>query len=132
MFMKLHSCKLAFAAALASAVLYGLCTAMMYWWPAHALQMKADLLHMRNADLFSPYIQITLKNFLCGLIQVFVSSFIFFYLTALLYRLFSCCGMSGCQTKCGSGCGCKCGHAGPCNSGSCGCRCNHSGPCTGH
>lgn len=134
--MKLNSCKLATAAAIASAFFYGVCTALLYWWPEQSLQYKAAVLHMRNLELFQPYIEITWKNFAVGLVQVLLSSFIYVYLLAWIYNWTTCCAHSGvcncaCNQEKGGACMCKCTHVGACDK-NCGCRCTHSGPCKGH
>lgn len=84
--MKVHAQKLAQAAAATAAISYGICALVMSIWPVRTLQLTADLMHRTTLADVLPTFQVTPYNFLSGLIQIVVYSYLIALLFGTLYN----------------------------------------------
>ena len=84
--MKLCAHKFALAAAIASGFGYALCALLMLLWPGQSLQFMASLMHMTSLSILAPYFQVTIFNFISGIIQCMLYSYVYVFVFALIYN----------------------------------------------
>ncbi len=84
--MKVQAQKLAQAAAATAAISYAICALLMSIWPAQTLQLTADLMHRTTLADVLPTFQVTPYNFLSGLIQLVVYTYLIVLLFGTLYN----------------------------------------------
>jgi len=86
--MQLHPRAFAAAAAASMGICYVICAGFVVTWPQHALDLTASLFHLRSLELFEPYLQITPANFMSGLIQSMLYTYVYVWLLTAIYNIF--------------------------------------------
>ena len=83
--MKCYTQQLAFAAATAMALLYALGALMVIVFPEQILNLWAPLCYLHSADLFRPYLGVSLMSFISGIAQSFAYTYIYAWLLGTVY-----------------------------------------------
>ena len=78
--MKLDSHKLGLAGAIASAIFFIGCSALMQFWPEKTIEMSAAMHHLSSFGPLMQYVDISPQTFVSGLVQKAVYSYIYFYI----------------------------------------------------
>jgi hypothetical protein len=85
--MKLHAHKLAFSAAFVVALAFTVTAGAFYFWPLYTLQFIATIVHLKSLALLYPYTKIGIVHFIAGLLQSFVYTYLFVWLTIQFYNV---------------------------------------------
>ena len=85
--MKLHAHKLAFSAASVVSLAFTITAGCFYAWPLYTLQFIATIVHLKSLALLYPYTKIGIIHFVAGLLQSFVYTYLFVWLTIQLYNV---------------------------------------------
>ncbi len=83
--MKLDPHKLGLSGAAASAVFWTACSIIMAMWPAKSIELTADLFHLSSLGPLVEFFGVNAANYVSGLIQYAVYSYIYFYLFAYAF-----------------------------------------------
>ncbi len=77
----------------ASAVVFGMsyivCAVFVLFWPGFAVTLFGWLFHLFNVEKFASGVQVTVRSFIGGLLQVVIYSYIVAWLLAWFYNKFS-------------------------------------------
>ncbi len=84
--MKIDPHKIGLAGAVASAILFTACSIFFSLWPAKMLEMTAALFHLNSFGPLSEYFELTAANYVSGLIQCAVYTYIYFYIFGYAYN----------------------------------------------
>lgn len=87
--MTIQTHKLASSAAITIGISYIICASLMHIWPKIMLQLMAELMHMSSLEIIEPYFQVTLKNFISGILQSIIYTYFFVALWGTLYNRYS-------------------------------------------
>lgn len=84
--MKLNLGLFPLASAITAGIGYTVTTLSMMYRTKQTLQMTADLLHMKTLRPIMPLVKVTSSNYMSGLFQVVVATFLFTFVTVALYN----------------------------------------------
>lgn len=82
----LHAGCFALAWAFALSIGYSICTLLLHYYPETSLKLKAALLHLKNTDLLSSNLEVSLNGYMQGVAQVFVYTLLLTWLFAHIYN----------------------------------------------
>lgn len=85
--MKINANQFALSASFAMGTFYAVCALFVYMWPTYSLKLIADLMHLSSLEPLTPYFQVTLTNFVSGLAQSIVYTYIFVYLWIFIFNV---------------------------------------------
>ncbi len=84
--MKFDPHKLGLAGAIASAIFWTACSIIMAMWPMKSMELTADMLHLSSLGPLVDYFGVNAANYVSGLIQYAVYSYLYAYLFAYAYN----------------------------------------------
>ncbi len=84
--MKLDSHKLGLAGATASAIFWTACSIIMAMWPAKSIELTADMFHLSSFGTLTDFFGVNAANYVSGLIQHAVYTYLYVYLFAYAYN----------------------------------------------
>jgi hypothetical protein len=87
--MKINSLSFAIAGALTTSIWYTLIAFIIKGWPSETLKFISTSHMIPHLENIAPYITITSPGILIGLSVHFVVAFLFFWLIAVFYNMFS-------------------------------------------
>ncbi len=83
--MKCYTQQLAVAAATAMALFYALGALLVILFPQQILNLWAPLCYLHSADLFQPYLGVSLMSFISGVIQSFAYTYVYAWFLGTVY-----------------------------------------------
>ena len=86
--MELDKNKFALSGGLTMGIVYVVCAAFVWLWPAFALQLFGWLVHLVNVDKFAGDVKISALGFIIGLVQVWIYTYIGTLVFAWLHNKF--------------------------------------------
>lgn len=84
--MKFDPHKFGLAGAAASAIFWTVCSILCVMWPAKALDLTADMLHLSSLGPLVEFFGVNAANYVSGLIQYTVYTYIYVYLFVYAYN----------------------------------------------
>lgn len=84
--MELNKSKLALATTITMAITYLICGLFTALWPDVALKFLGWMIHLVNIEKFAGGVNVTLGNFILGLLPILFYTYLGTYLFAWLYN----------------------------------------------